>query len=150
MKQTNKTPKLDLTATERTILRKNKLRISELAEMEPDQLASLLSIPLQRAKELRAMAEFQRIPSIGPQFAKDLLMLGYDRLEDLKQKDGATLLNQYEQLRGIRIDPCVEDQLRLVVHYAKNPASTKQWWDFTEERKQYRAAHGYPASRPTT
>ncbi len=42
----------------------------------------------------------------------------------------------------------MEDQCRLVVHYASHRDDSKKWWDFTEERKNYRAENGYPANRP--
>ncbi len=61
---------------------------------------------------------------------------------------GADLLNAYEKKLGRRVDPCVEDQFRLVVHHANNRGCKKQWWDFTAERKVYRAKNGYPADRP--
>ncbi|RNB78555.1 Pathogenicity locus [Brevibacillus fluminis] len=149
MKTTKKTPKLDLSTTERAALRSHHIRLNELHDIDAQQLSAQLDISLQRAKELKAMAAFQRIPSIGPLFAKDLMLLGYYRLEDIKGKDGALLIEQLERLYGVQIDPCVEDQFRLVVHFAENPDSDKQWWDFTEERKQYRLLHGYPADRPS-
>lgn len=133
-----KAPKLDLTAAEKTALRKRKIKISEIIHHSVDQLCSLLGISVQRAKELKAQAEFQSIPSIGPKFAQDLMQLGYFSLDDLIGKDGAILMEELEQLHGIHIDPCVEDQFRLVVHYASYRDSNKQWWDFTEERKKHR------------
>ncbi|MDR0267782.1 helix-hairpin-helix domain-containing protein [Paenibacillus sp.] len=136
--QTVKTPKLDLTIPEKTSLRKCKIKISEIGSYTVDQLCSLLGISIYRAKELKAHAEFQSIPSIGPKFAQDLMQLSYFSLDDLIGKDGAVLMEELEQLHGIRIDPCVEDQFRLVVHYASHRDSNKQWWDFTEERKKHR------------
>ncbi|OPA75354.1 Pathogenicity locus [Paenibacillus selenitireducens] len=144
----NKTPKLDLTISERSALRKCKIKTSEIKEYSIHQLSSLLSISVHRARDLKALTEFQSIPSIGPKFAQDLMQLGFYALDDLVGKDGAFLIEELEQLHGIRIDPCVEDQFRLVVHYASNRDSNKQWWDFTEERKQYREQYGYPVDRP--
>jgi len=80
--------------------------------------------------------------------AKDLVFLGYYSLNELKQKDGAKLTDEYEQKKGYWIDPCVEDQFRLVVNFANTNDTNKTWWDFTEERKKYRFENGYPASRP--
>jgi AraC-like DNA-binding protein len=42
----------------------------------------------------------------------------------------------------------VEDQFRLVVHYADHPGTIRNWWDFTNERKAFRQVNGYPADRP--
>ncbi|RUT35745.1 DUF4332 domain-containing protein [Paenibacillus zeisoli] len=134
----NKPPKLDLSTQERAALRKNKIKTSEIVHFTTDQLISLLSISEQRARELRARSEFQSIPSIGPKFAEDLIQLGYYSLDELRDKEGAVLFEELEKLCGVTIDPCVEDQFRLVIHYAGYPNSSKQWWDFTEERKKYR------------
>ncbi|MNK29430.1 Pathogenicity locus [compost metagenome] len=144
----NKTPKLDLNMSERAALRKNKIKTSEIVNFSTTQLSSLLSISDLRARELRALAEFQIIPSIGPKFAKDLIQLGYYSLDDLRGKDGALLIEELEKLCGVWMDPCVEDQFRLVVHYASDRNSNKQWWDFTEERRKYREQYGYPLDRP--
>lgn len=117
--------------------------------MEPDHLADLLNVSPERAKTLTAFATFQSIPSIGPKFAKDVVELGYYSLEELKGANGAKLIEQLELQCGCWIDPCVEDQFRLLVHYANHRDHTKAWWDFTEERKTYRQQYGYPATRPS-
>lgn len=88
-----------------------------------------------RAKEIRALAEFQSIPSTGPRFAKDLIELGYYSLEELRTKDGAILLDEFEVLCGVPMDPCVEDQFRLVVYYANHPNTNKQWWFHRREEE---------------
>ncbi|GAB6988734.1 helix-hairpin-helix domain-containing protein [Paenibacillus pini] len=144
----NKIPKLDLTISERTELRRNKIRISEIQNLTCNEMCTILKVSVFRAKEIKALSEFQSLPSIGPKLAQDLLMLGYYTLEELRDKNGATLFEDLEGLYGERIDPCVEDQFRLMIHYANNSNSEKQWWDFTEERKQFRAKHGYPKDRP--
>ncbi|WP_295649572.1 helix-hairpin-helix domain-containing protein [uncultured Mucilaginibacter sp.] len=143
-----KTPKLDLTDTEKILLKNAGIRISELAHYAADELAMILSTTLHRAKCILAHIEFQSIPSVGPIFAQDLVDMGYFSIAELKDKDGAQLLNEHERLMGVWTDPCVEDQFRLVVHYANNPGSKKQWWNFTCERKIFREAFGYPESRP--
>ncbi|WP_342394388.1 helix-hairpin-helix domain-containing protein [Salipaludibacillus daqingensis] len=98
---------------------------------------------------LHALATFQRIPSIGAKMATNMVdKLGIYSLEELKNKNGAELLNALERELGFWIDPCAEDQIRCIVHYAINPESDKYWYDFTEERKLYRTKYGYPASRP--
>jgi hypothetical protein len=80
--------------------------------------------------------------------AEDLVFLGYYSLNELKQKDGAKLTDEYEQKKGYWVDPCVEDQFRLVVHFANTHDTQKTWWDFTEERKKFRTEKGYPKGRP--
>ncbi|CCQ92274.1 conserved hypothetical protein [[Clostridium] ultunense Esp] len=143
----NVPPKLPLTPDERNRLRREKMKLSDIADMEPVFLAGILDTSTQRARILIALATFQRIPSVGPRFAQDLVDLGYFSLDELKEADGAKLFDDLERLHGREIDPCVEDQFRLVVDYANNPERGKFWWDFTEERKAYRAQFGYPKSR---
>ncbi|MEI7585692.1 helix-hairpin-helix domain-containing protein [Runella sp.] len=140
--------KLPLTDIEKVNLRKNKIKIANILDFATDELEVLLNSTTERAKEIYALAEFQTIPSIGIKFAEDLVFFGYYSLNELKQKDGAKLTDEYEQKKGYWIDPCVEDQFRLVVNYANTNDTKKMWWNFTEERKKYRFENGYPASRP--
>ncbi|MEJ0057319.1 MAG: helix-hairpin-helix domain-containing protein [Bacteroidota bacterium] len=139
---------LIISISERKKLRANKINLKEIHHHPASVLQQLLGVSKIRALELSALSEFQSIPSVGVRFAHDLISLGYYSLKDLKKQDGAKLTNQFEAQTGVWIDPCVEDQFRLVVHYANNPGSKLNWWDFTKERKVFRAKHGYPASRP--
>jgi hypothetical protein len=140
--------KLPLTDIEKANLRKNKIKIASILDFATDELEVLLNTTSERAKEIYALAEFQTVPSVGIKFAEDLLFLGYYSLNELKHKDGSKLADEYERKKGFWIDPCVEDQFRLVVNYANTNDTKKNWWDFTEERKKFRVENGYPANRP--
>jgi hypothetical protein len=140
--------RLNLTGAEKQKLRGNKLRIADILNFAVDELEIMLDVPFERAREIHALAEFQTIPSIGIRFAEDLIFLSYYSINELKGKDGSILVQEYEQKKGYWIDPCVEDQFRLVVYYANTSDKSKKWWNFTEERKRYRAENGYPANRP--
>lgn len=140
--------KLPLTDIEKANLRKNKIKIANIPDFATDELEVLLNATTERAKKIYALAEFQSVPSIGIKFAEDLVFLGYYSLNELKDKDGAKLTDEYERKKGFWIDPCVEDQFRLVVNYANTNDTKKTWWNFTEERKKYRFENGYPSSRP--
>ncbi|EHQ29290.1 helix-hairpin-helix domain-containing protein [Mucilaginibacter paludis] len=133
-----KTPKLDLEDSEKYLLKKAGITLPEITSYAPDELCIILKTTEQRAREINALVNFQNIPSIGPKFARDLIALGYYSLNQLKDKNGAELFDAHQQFIGTKTDPCVEDQFRLVVYYANNPGSNKQWWDFTSERKAYR------------
>ena len=137
-----------LSETEKANLRKNKVKTADLTDYAIDELEVLLGITTTRAEEIHALAEFQTIPSIGIKFAEDLVFLGYHSVSELKDKDGAKLTDEYERKKGYWIDPCVEDQFRLIVNFANTNDASKKWWDFTEERKMYRFENGYPADRP--
>jgi Pathogenicity locus len=140
--------KLPLTDIEKANLRKHKIKIANILNFATDELEVLLNATTERAKEIYALAEFQTVPSIGIKFAEDLVFLGYFSLNQLQNKDGAKLTDEYELKKGYWIDPCVEDQFRLVVNFAKTKDKNKNWWDFTEERKIFRTEQGYPKTRP--
>ncbi len=140
--------KLPLTEIEKANLRKNKIKIADILDYATDELEVLLDSTFERVKEIYALAEFQTIPSVGIKFAEDLVFLGYYSLNDLIHKDGAELIDEYEQKKGYWVDPCVEDQFRLVVYFANTNDANKTWWDFTEIRKKFRSENGYPKSRP--
>jgi len=144
----NPTIRIDLMPLERKHLRSNKIKIRDLVNFQVEELQVLLDVPAIRAMEIRALVEFQSIPSIGIKFARDLISLGYYSLDELKDKDGASLLDELELSTGTWIDPCVEDQCRLVVHFANEKDSSLNWWDFTDERKEFRLENGYPSNRP--
>jgi hypothetical protein len=139
---------LELTADEKQLLKQKGITQKALMDYAIDEIIHLLNATPARAKTLQALYDFQQIPSVGIRFAHDLIFLGYYSLAELKDKEGAQLLNSYEKKLGSKVDPCVEDQFRLVVYYANNPGSKKQWWDFTAERKAYRTKYGYPTDRP--
>ena len=140
--------KINLTDAEKKTLRGKKMKISDLVEFDRDEIEVLLDVPFARAQEIHALAEFQTVPSVGIKFAEDLVFLGFYSLDELKTEDAAKLVEAYEKKKGYWIDPCVEDQFRLMVHFAKYADYSKKWWDFTAERKQYRLENGYPADRP--
>lgn len=140
---------LPLSVTEKAGLHKHKIRKSDILDYAADELEVLLETTFERAKEIRALVEFQQIPSVGIRFAEDLVFLGFYSIEELKGKNGAELTDEFECKKGYWIDPCIEDQFRLAVHYAHTGDKSKNWWDFTSSRKDFRAKHGYPACRPS-
>ncbi|MEH6971237.1 MULTISPECIES: helix-hairpin-helix domain-containing protein [Bacillus] len=142
--------KLPLTNHERANLRAAKIKLKDTAEMEIADLAKTLGSPLDRAEYIKALAQFQTVPSIGPKMAQCAVDLGFYSLDDIKNETGADLLNRLEELKGCWEDPCVEDSLRCIVHHANHRGSVKNWWDFTADRKRYREQYGYPAERPST
>ena len=143
-----KSIQLELSPAEKDRLRIQKIRASQLLDYAPDEVATILLAGPQRAKELRALIEFQSIPSLGIGFAKELIAQGYYSLNELKGKSPVELFDAYEKHCGAWADPCVEDSYRLLVHFIENHDESKRWWDFTRERKAFRATYGFPADRP--
>lgn len=140
---------LKLTDSERRSLRKHKIKKADITSFAPDELEEMLNISAARAQEIHALIDFQQIPSVGIKFAEDLIFLGYRTIASLKGLDGAKMVESLEIKKGYQIDSCVEDQFRLAIHFANTGDRSKNWWDFTAERKKYRAANGYPKNRPT-
>ena len=141
---------MELTAVEKQHLKERKVSLKALSDYAPDEIAAMLNASPERTKELTALAEFQSIPSLGVGFAKELIAQGYYALEQLKGKGAVELFDAYEKHSGCWADPCVEDSYRLLVHYIEHKDENKRWWDFTKERKAYRAEFGFPKDRPVT
>lgn len=139
---------LKLTPGEKKILRAHHVRQGFLHKLGVDTVQQMLGVSRTRAMELCAMSEFRSLPNVGPRFAEDLVFMGFYSLRDLKLENGAKLTDRYEKQAGVWADPCVEDMFRMVVHYARHPGVHRNWWDFTAERKQFRAKYGYPPDRP--
>ena len=143
-----KTINYRLTETEKQCLKAKKISQKILPGYAPDEIAALLDASPERAKELQALAEFQSIPSLGINFAEELINQGYYSLAELKGKSAVELFDSFERHCGAWADPCVEDSYRLLVHYIETRDEIKRWWDFTAERKAYRKTFGFSANRP--
>ena len=141
--------KLPLTEIEKQKLREGHIKIAKIARMTPVELSKVLECEQARANILIGLAQFQQISSIGPRAAQMMVHhLGFYGLEEVKSEDPAHLLDLFESRVGHRVDPCVEDQIRCIVHHANEPTSRLEWPDFTRERKTYRDSQGYPKDRP--
>jgi hypothetical protein len=143
-----KTINYRLTATEKQALKNKKISQIALQDYAPDEIATLFGSSPARTQELQALAEFQNIPSLGINFAEELISQGYYTLAQLKGKTAVELFDAFERHCGAWADPCVEDSYRLLVHYIEHQDDSKRWWDFTAERKAYRSKFGFPANRP--
>jgi hypothetical protein len=143
-----KTINYRLTLPEKQLLKTKKVSQKMVQDYAPDEIAALLEASPERARELNALTVFQSIPSLGINFAEELISQGYYSLEQLKGKSAIELFNAFEHHCGAWADPCVEDSYRLLVHYIETRDETKRWWDFTAERKAYRKEFGFPADRP--
>jgi hypothetical protein len=143
-----KTINYRLTLPEKQMLKNKKISQKLLQDYAPDEIAALPEASSDRARELNALAVFQSIPSLGINFAEELIGQGYYSLEQMKGRPAVALFDAFEQHCGAWADPCVEDSYRLLVHYIENRDDSKRWWHFTSERKAYREQHGFPANRP--
>ena len=65
-------------------------------------------------------AALQQIPGIGPAMARDLELLGYRRVEDLKDQDPQAMYDRLRIMAGGKLDRCVLYVFRAAVYYASN------------------------------
>ena len=91
--------RLDILISEKRKLRVNKVKLSEIHHHSAENLRAILGISKIRAMELKAISEFQTIPSIGIRFAQDLISLGFYSIQELKGKDPAKLVDRLERCR---------------------------------------------------
>lgn len=134
-----KLPKLGLDDEERAALREASLSARDLARTNAEELHRRVhgAIPSRRCEELVALARFQQLGSIGERMARDLVQLGFRRVEDLAGADPRALFTRLEQLTREKQDPCVEDALRCAVEQANDPnlpAPLRDWWRWTSVR----------------
>jgi hypothetical protein len=81
-----KTINYRLTLAEKQILKTKKVSQKVLQDYAPDEIASLLEASPQRARELNALTQFQSIPSLGINFAEELICQGYYTLCKINTK----------------------------------------------------------------
>lgn len=76
------------------------------------------------------------LPNVGPATAKDLLLLGIKKPQQLMAKDPYDLYHSLCTLTGVRHDPCVIDVFISITRFMSGDPP-RDWWAYTEERKQY-------------
>lgn len=147
-----KRPNLDLDVRERAILRRARVRTTEIRDLGARELFRRTSGALspRRCSEIAALADFQRLGSIGLEMARDFVALGYERVGDLVGRDPVELYDRLSQISGSRQDPCVEDALRCAIAQAEDPrlpGELRDWWKWTSVRGQPSSARPVLRSR---
>jgi len=83
----------------------------------------------------RALKKLQEIPGIGPSLARDLLDLGYRRVDQLRGADPGRMYEKLMALRGEHVDRCVLYVFRCAVYYAGRAAHDPEllmWWNWKD------------------
>lgn len=78
----------------------------------------------------------QVIPGIGKSLAQDLLDLGYQRAEELRDENPEKMYRDLRALRGGHIDRCVLYVFRCAVYFASNTVHEPEllkWWNWKDE-----------------
>ena len=84
-----------------------------------------------------ARKELQKIPGIGKSLSKDLVDLGYRKVNELKGEVPEAMYQDLMDLRGGHIDRCVLYVFRCAVYYASNAkheADLLKWWNWKDEK----------------
>ena len=71
-------------------------------------------------RKLTFSSDLQKIPSIGPSLASDLMDIGYNKVSDLRGEDPEQMYSKLCALRGLHIDRCVLYAFRCAVYFAAN------------------------------
>lgn len=77
------------------------------------------------------MSELRRIPGVGAQTEKDLLMLGYPTIASLRGADPEEMYQRECAMRGVQVDRCQLYVYRCAVYFAEteHPDPEKcKWW----------------------
>ena len=86
-------------------------------------------------KETRTAAGLRSLMNVGPAMERDLTGLGIRSIDDLVAADADDLFHRLERQCQRRVDPCVYDTFRAIIHEARTGEKTP-WFAWTEERKR--------------
>lgn len=86
-------------------------------------------------KRAGSAAGLRSLMNVGPSIERDLMGLGIRSIRELASADAGELFQRLERSCGGRVDPCVYDTFRAVIHEARTGEKTP-WFAWTEDRKQ--------------
>lgn len=81
--------------------------------------------------------DLQKIPGVGRSISKDLVDLGYRKVNELKGENPETMYQNLVDLRGEHIDRCVLYVFRCAVYYASNSKHEPdllKWWNWKNRK----------------
>ena len=79
--------------------------------------------------------ELQGIPGVGPSLARDLRVLGIEKVADLRGRDPEQLYAELEARVGRHVDRCVLYVFRSSVYYAEQARpelELTKWWNWKD------------------
>jgi len=79
--------------------------------------------------------ELQEIPGVGPSLARDLRLIGIEKVADLRGRDPEQLYAELEERVGHHVDRCVLYVFRSSVYFAgrSRPAlELTKWWNWKD------------------
>lgn len=84
-------------------------------------------------------AGLRALMNVGPAIERDLKGLGIRSIADLATAEAGELFQRLERQSRKRVDPCVYDTFRAIIHEARTGEKTP-WFAWTEERKRRQRA----------
>jgi Pathogenicity locus len=88
-----------------------------------------------KRRGVRAEPGLRSLMNVGPAMERDLIGLGIRSIRELSTAEAGELFQRLERQCGRRVDPCVYDTLRAVIHEARTGEKTP-WFAWTQERKR--------------
>ncbi len=88
---------------------------------------------------MKGLKELQTIPGVGKSLAKDLIDLGYQKVNELKGEDPEIMYQNLMTLRGQHIDRCVLYVFRCAVYYASKSIHKPEllkWWNWKDDKQK--------------
>ena len=83
------------------------------------------------------LKEFQKIPTVGIETAKDLWHLGFRSIDELRGRNPDDLYQQLSEIQERKLDRCVLYVFRYLVYYAEtdvhDPDKLK-WWAWKDSK----------------
>ena len=79
--------------------------------------------------------DLQKIPYIGKEPEKDLILLGFDSIASLKGADPEAMYEKECALKGVKIDRCQLYVYRMAVYYAEHEVHDPEklkWWNWKD------------------
>ena len=79
--------------------------------------------------------DLQKIPYVGKETEKDLILLGFDSIASLKGADPEAMYQKECELKGVKIDRCQLYVYRMAVYYAENEVHDPEklkWWNWKD------------------
>jgi hypothetical protein len=79
------------------------------------------------------LKEFQTIPGVGKSIANDFYLLGFRKLNDIKNKDPERLYEQYCKKVSTNVDKCLLYVFKCAVYYTSNKSHDQKlllWWNW--------------------
>ncbi len=83
------------------------------------------------------LKEFQKIPGVGKSISKDLYILGYRSIDELKTAEPIMMYERLCMKAGKHLDRCLLYTFRCAVYFAshkKHDPKKLKWWNWSDTK----------------